>query len=203
MKQLVIIGASGLGREVCTYAKACGIEVKGFLDSREHLLAGKSGYPPILDSVENYSISENDVFVCAVGEVEFRRQYVAQICDRGGEFISVVHPTAVLGDNVKFGKGCIVRPYAVVGNDVILGEHVIIGVQSLVAHDCKIGDFVTISPGCHVAGWASLKDGVFMGIHSAVIPRVVLGNNVIVAAGAVVVGNVYSGRVMGIPAKVK
>ena len=203
MKRLVIIGASGLGREAYAYAKACGIEVKGFLDSRGSLLDNKRGYPPILGSVENYSIAVGDVFVCAVGEVESRRHYVAQIRAKGGAFISVVHPTALLGDNVKLGEGCIVRPYAVIGNDASLGDHVIVGVQALVAHDCKIGDFVTISPGCHIAGWASLKDGVFMGIHSAVIPRVEIGTNVVVAAGAVVIGDVMAGRVMGVPARAK
>ena len=38
MKHLVIIGASALGREVCSYAAVCGIKVKGFLDSRANVL---------------------------------------------------------------------------------------------------------------------------------------------------------------------
>ena len=203
MSNLVIIGASALGREVCTYAKVCGLSVKGFLDSRDGVLDGKLGYPPILGSAEDYSISSEDVFVCAVGETLERRKYVECVKARGGAFLSIVHPTAVIGANVQMGEGCIVRPYAVIGNDAVVGDHVIIGTQSLVAHDCCVGEYVTISPGCHIAGWVKLKNGVFMGIHSAIIPHVVLGESVVVAAGAVVVGNVVSGRVMGVPAKVK
>ena len=67
-------------------------------------------------------------------------------------------------------------------------------------NDCKAGDYATLSPGCHVAGWCELGEGVFLGVHSAVIPHVNLGARVFVAAGAVVVKSIGSGRVMGVPA---
>ena len=203
MKRLIIIGASALGRETYSYASACGMPVKGFLDSREGVLNGYSGYPPVLSSVEEYDVEKEDVFVCAVGETDARRRYVELIFSRGGEFVSIVHPSAIVGMNVTMGMGCIIRPYAVIGNDVSVGNHAIIGTQSLVAHDCNVGNYVTISPGSHVAGWCSIEDGAFLGIHSATIPHVSLGGNVVVAAGAVVVANVASGRVMGVPAKAK
>ena len=203
MNNLIIIGASALGREVYTYARLCGINVKGFLDSRKDILSSTKGYPAIIGDVTGYKIESGDVFVCAVGDPESRRKYVSLINDRGGEFISIMHPTAVLGDNVSIGCGCIIRPYAVLGNDSKLCNHVIIGPHSLVAHDCCINDFATISPGCDIAGWCTLKEGAFLGIHSACIPHVVIGRGVNVAAGAVVVSSVVTGRVMGVPAKPK
>ena len=200
MKHLVIIGASALGREVCSYATDCGIEVKGFLDSRANILDAYKNYPPILSSAENYEVGLDDVFVCAIGETAPREQYVDIIKSKGGDFISVVHPSAIVGANVSIGRGCIIRPFAVLGNDASIGSHVIVGTQSLVAHDCKVGDYVTISPGCHVAGWCNIENGAFLGIHSALAPQLTLGAGVFVAAGAVVVHSVESGRVMGVPA---
>ena len=63
MSQLVIIGASAMGRETCVYAQECGMVVKGFLDSRTNILDGQLGYAPILNSAEEYIPKHGDVFV--------------------------------------------------------------------------------------------------------------------------------------------
>ena len=200
MKNLVIIGASAMGRETCSYACACGLHVKGFLDSRSHLLDDYIGYPPILGTVETYSPKSGDVFLCALGDPKQRKSYVEKIIAKGGEFVSIVHPSAVVSENAKIGIGCVIRPMAVIGSDAIIGAHVIVGTLSLVAHDCNVGDYSEISPGCHIAGWCNVGDEVFIGIHAALVPHVTLGKGVFVAAGAVVTKSVESGRVMGVPA---
>lgn len=55
MKQLVIIGASAMGRETYHYAREVGLEVKGFLDNRTSILDGFVGYPQIISSAEQYT----------------------------------------------------------------------------------------------------------------------------------------------------
>lgn len=204
-KQLVIVGASGLGREVCDIARELGWRVKGFLDSREGILAGMEGLPPILGAPEWHTASEDETFVVAVGEPEARHKYVSLVRQGGGSFTTLVHPRAVLGQGVELGEGVVVHPMAVLGSRVRVGNHVVIGVQTSVGHDCELGDFVTLSPGCTVAGWVTLRSGCFLGVHSAVIPHVCLGGErggVFVAAGAVVTKSFASGRVMGVPAKI-
>ena len=203
MSQLVIIGASAMGRETFTYATALGMQVKGFLDSRKNLLDDKPGYPPVLSSVEEYVVGIEDVFVCAVGDSVARRKFVELIEMRGGRFVSIIHPMAYVGQNVTIGDGCIICPNSTLTNDIQIGNHVIVNVNSSVSHDCSVGSFVTISPGCHIAGWCELKEDVFMGVHSAVVPHVSLGAGVFVAAGAVVTKSVDAGRVMGVPAILK
>ena len=74
MNQLLIIGARGFGREVLGLARACiesgaDFEIKGFLDDKHDALNGYNGYPPILSSVEDYVIQEDDVFICASGSI--------------------------------------------------------------------------------------------------------------------------------------
>ena len=73
MKQLLIIGARGFGREVYNLFLACkaaGLEMccKGFLDDKKDALDGYKNYPPIISSVEDYIIQEDDVFICAFFE---------------------------------------------------------------------------------------------------------------------------------------
>ena len=191
-----------MGRETCNYATA--LPVAGFLDSRTDILSQYKGYPPILGNPEDYQIQDGDVFVCAVGEPEQKMNFVRCVEERGGEFASVVHPTAWIGHNVSVGRGCIIAPGAIVTADAVIGDHVIINVGASVSHDCEVRTGSTISPGCHIAGWCTLGENSFLGIHSALIPHVEIGAGAYVAAGAVVTRSCASGvRLMGVPAKVK
>lgn len=203
MKRLVIIGASAMGRETCAYARECGMEVKGFLDSRAGLLAGFPGYPPILGSVDDYSVADGDVFVCAVGDPDEKLKYAAAVAAKGGAFVSVVHPSAYIGMNVRLGEGCIICPGVVITNDTVLGNHVIVNVAASVNHDNRVGEGTTIGPGCRLAGRVTIGRGVFIGAGVTLIPDVVLGDGVFVAAGAVVTRSFESGRLMGVPAVCK
>ena len=197
----IIVGAGLMGREAAAYAEECGFTVKGFLDSRAHVLDGFLGYPPIISSVEAYVPKAEDRFVCAVGAPDLRMEYAERIAARGGRFATLVHPRAYVGRNVAVGEGTIIAPNASVTNDARLGRHVIVNVNASVSHDCVLGDGCTLSPGCHVAGLCRFGACVFLGVGAAVIPEVELGDGVYVAAGAVVVGSVAAGRVMGVPAR--
>lgn len=78
MKKLIIIGARGFGREVFSLAtRSIGyneeFSIKGFLDSKSDVLDEFENYPPIIGSVEDYEIQEDDVFVCALGSVKWKK----------------------------------------------------------------------------------------------------------------------------------
>ena len=198
--KLVIIGASAMGREACAYARECGMDVKGFLDSRPGILDGFGGYPPIIAPVEEYEPEEGDEFVCAVGDPAPKQKYVEALAAKGARFVSVVHPSAYIGANVRIGEGCIVCPRSVVTNDSVLGRHVIVNVASSINHDNRIGDYTTVCPGVRLAGRVAVGCGVFLGTGALVIPDVRLGDGVFVAAGATVTKSFESGRLMGVPA---
>ncbi len=200
-KRLVIIGASAMGRETYAYAQEAGMPVKGFLDSRADILGERMGYPPILGSVEDYRIEASDVFVCAVGDPNIKRRYAQIVRERGGDFVSIIHPTAYIGMNMRIGKGCIVAPHASVSNDTTLGDHVIVNLNASISHDNVISTGCTICPGCHLAGWVTLGEDVFIGIGACIIPHVSLGARVFVAAGALVTKSCDTGRLLGVPAR--
>lgn len=203
MNKLVIVGARAMGRETYAYACECGMDVKGFLDSKTDALEGFDGYPPVLDSVERYVPCEEDVFVVALGEPEYKVKYAQIIADKDGRFASVVHPTAYIGKNVKIGQGCIICPNTTITNDTEIGVHVIINIGASVNHDNRIGDGSTICPGARLAGRVRIGRRVFIGTGALIIPDVQLGDNVFVAAGATVTKSFEKGRLMGVPAIVK
>ena len=203
MSKLVIVGARAMGRETFAYACECGIEVKGFLDSNADAFDGFDGYPPILDSVEEYRPRDEDVFVVALGDPVHKVRYAEIIVEKGGRFTSVIHPTAYVGKNVRVGAGCIICPNTTITNDTEVGAHVIINIGASVNHDNRIGDGSTICPGARLAGRVRIGKGVFVGTGALIIPDIQLGDNVFVAAGATVTKSFTSGRLMGVPARLK
>ena len=205
MKRLIIIGAGLFGRELASYAEEAlpDIPLAGFLDSRPHVLDGYAGYPPVIGTVEDYVIGDGDVFVCGVGDAAYRLKYAEMMERRGGKFVSVVHPRAYVGRNVVLGDGCVLAPGAVVTNDSVLGRHVLVNVNAHIGHDCRIGDGCVFAPLSCPGSIAKLGRRVFMGIGACMTPRHELGDDVYVAAGAVVTSSVASGRVMGVPARLK
>lgn len=207
MKNLVIIGAGAMGRETFWYVRDAmpDMNVKGFLDSRSGLLDGFDGYPPILDSVDAYDIEEGDVFVPAIGDPVAKLRYSDMIRDRGGEFVSVVHPSAYVAPTARVGIGSIIAPHAVLAADAVVDECVILNVNASVSHDCAIGRGTSVSPGCSIAGRCKIHDMAFIGTGASILPDVELGGEglVYVGAGAVVTRSFGRGLVAGVPAEFK
>lgn len=207
MKHLLIIGARGWGREVYDIAKACirageNIEVKGFLDDKSNALDSYKNYPPIIGPVESYIVQKDDVFICALGDVNYKKDYVEKVLNKGGEFISLIHPTAVIGNNAKIGVGCIIGAYANISCDTIVGDYVTISIKAGVGHDSTVGDYTHIGGLTNISGFVSIGKQVTIHPCSNIIPHRVINDNSIVGTGSVVIRNVKAGAtVFGNPAK--
>lgn len=195
MKNLLIIGARGFGREIYYLATQCpgfGIEyqVKGFLDDKEDALDGFENYPPIVSSVEDYVLDDDDVFICAVGEVDYRKKYIQMILEKGGEFISLIHPTANVDMSAKIGKGTIVLAYATLGAGSVVGNYVIIMETVIVSHDTKIGDYTRIDSNAVCVGGAIIKDEVTIHTSAVINQRIVVEKGAVIGAGSFVIRKV-------------
>lgn len=208
MKNLIIIGARGFGREVYNLATECDgygsdFSVKGFLDDKSDALNGYKGYPGILGAVESYEIQDNDIFICALGDPKWKKHYVQLIRDRGGEFITLVHPTAYIARNTQIGKGCIICRNAFVSCDIQIGDFVSIQPFSDLGHDAQVGDYCHLNTYSFLGGYAQLGELVTMHTGSKLLPHKKICSDVIVGAGSVVIKNIKEEgiTVFGIPAK--
>lgn len=207
MRELLIIGAKGFGREVYTFAKqSIGygevFTIKGFLDSDINALDGFPNYPSIIGSVEEYQIQPNDVFICALGAVKWKKHYAEIIVSKGGEFINLIDQTAIIRQNVKLGNGCIIGDNCIVSNDVQIDDFVTIHSFSILGHDVKIGKYVNIGAYCFFGGFSIVEEQVAVHVRTTILDRLVVSKKATIGAGSIVIRNVKENTtVFGNPAK--
>lgn len=206
MKNLLIIGARGFGREVYNLALESvgyGSEfvVKGFLDDKADALNGFNGYPSIVSSVENYEILPDDVFCCALGDVQYKKKYVEIVKNKGGKFISLIHSTSFISRNTTIGEGAIILDNNHISCDLTIGDFVTIQPFCAIGHDVRIGNFCHINAQSFLGGEVIVGDFVTLNTGAIVLPHKTVNTGATVGAGSVVLRNVPSNvTVYGNPA---
>ena len=194
MKELIIVGAGNVAREVLQIAKDVNLvkqtwKIKGFIaDTGLDIHALTNGDFEIIGTIMDWKPKENEEFVCAIADPKGREQVVNKLLGRGAKFVNLIHPTVRLNDYCKIGNGTIFYPAVYVGPNAIIGNYIFL--QSGIAHDCEIGDFTTISGGCGITGGVKLGKRVFVANGVRVVPKTNIGDNAYISIGSVIFTNV-------------
>ena len=208
MKNIVIVGAGGVGRETSLIIQQINeLELTwnliGFIDDDLNSW-GKviNGYSVIggIDSLED--LPSDTYIIIAISNYEIKRKIVNRINNRF-KFATIVHPGVFLHEYINLGEGSIIYEGAILTTNIKIGNHVIISPKCGVGHDSIIKDYVSLLWNVNVSGNDIIEEGVMMGSGSTVIQGKKIGKGSIVGAGAVVIDNIDSySTVVGVPAKV-
>lgn len=201
-KKLLIIGASGHGKVVADIAmKMDKWEKIAFLDDNNNI--GNTMGIKIIGNTDlafKY-LHECDIFV-GIGNNDIRQMFQEKLEAAGASIPVLIHPKAIIGENVQIGKGSVIMAGVVINCCTRIGKGCIINTGSTIDHDNFIDDFVHISPGVHLAGTVKVGKKSWIGIGSSVINNIFITDECLIGAGAVVVNNLMnSGTYIGIPAK--
>ena len=208
---MIIAGAKGLASELLEiFFQRNALDNLFFFDnvSRDlpEKLFGRFLIVRSLEDVQDMFNRTNDrAFCLGLGNPALRQRLCSQFTEIGGVLTSVVSPRADIGHfGTTLGSGCCVLPGAVITSNVVLGRGCLINPHVTISHDSRLGDFVEVSPGAKVTGNCAIGDYSFLGTNSTILPKVKVGINVVVGAGAVVTKDVPDNCVVtGIPAVVK
>ena len=122
-----------------------------------------------------------------------------------------IEPGALIRDQVTIGKNAVIMMGAVINIGAVIGEGTMIDMGAI------LGGRATVGKNCHIGAGAVLagviepasatpvivEDNVLIGANAVVIEGVHIGKNAVVAAGAVVIEDVPDNMVVaGCPAKV-
>lgn len=200
--KLLIIGASGHGKVVADIAmKMNKWKSISFLDDDENIKYSM-GIEVIGKSTDAYKyIKDYDIFV-AIGNNAIREKIQEKLEAEGANIPTLIHPNAVIGEQVRFGAGTVIMAGVVINCCTEVGKGCIINTGSTIDHDNFIEDYVHLSPGVNTAGTVKIGKGTWIGIGSVVSNNLNITSGCKVGAGSVVVKDITeTGIYVGVPAR--
>ena len=206
-RPVVIIGAGGHARVLISTLKALRREIVGVLHPDETMIGQSIDGIPVIgndDKIREY-VPDAVELVNGIGSVSStkKRHNIYKAFKKDGySFATIVHPAAIIADNVKRGDGAQIMADAVLQTGCSIGCNAIINIGAIIDHDCIIGDHVHISPGAVLSGGVKIGAATHVGAGATIIQGIEIGESSIIGAGAVVIRDVPAGKkVIGSPAK--
>lgn len=206
MKDIVIIGSGGFGREVAWLIDEINkVEdtwnLLGFIDDNDSVQNTEVNGVKVLGGTD-WLMNKNINVVCAIGDPIIKKKVLAKLQHTENIYPVLIDPLVRYSPTVEFGEGSIICAENILTTNIKLGKHVIINLDCTIGHDATIGDYSTILPSVNVSGETLIGECVSMGTSSSIIQGVSIGENTVVGAGAVVVKDLPANcTAVGAPAK--
>ena len=206
-RRILIIGAGGFGREVVHLATAAwpsdARRIAGFLSADSGRLHGHTTHLAIIGDPETFEFEPGDACLLAIGIPGVRRQVAESLLARGAEFLSLIHPTAIVAPTAQIGEGSIICPYAIVSDSCRLGRFVLMNYHSSLGHDASADDFAVLSPYATLGGHATVETDVFLGLHASIGPGRTVGPRSKVSGNACLLADAPADSlIFGVPGRV-
>lgn len=209
MKNLIIIGASGYGREIYDMIerineKEAKYNVLGFIDDNKAIWDTKINTVKVLGGIEyvKENFCKKDVYaVIAIASADVKRMIVREL-DEYVEWETLIDPTAIVSNYCSIGKGTLIGAFNQIGPNARVGEFCSILYACSVGHDAVLEDYVSAMDYCDMTGYDYLEEGVYLGSSVAILPDIRICKNSVIGGGAVVVKDLLEpGTYTGVPAK--
>ncbi|TFC19823.1 acetyltransferase [Cryobacterium algoritolerans] len=203
MKDLLLLGASGLAREVLADL-GDSYRVVGILDDDSARHGERLAGIPILGDVDRAALYEADLIVC-IGSGQGRRRLVDRLTGLGiggDRYATFISSAAHVPPGNQVGVGSILMAGVVLTANVSVGRHVVIMPNATLTHDNVVNDFVTIASGVALGGSVVLGAACYIGMNASVRQNLEVGGGATVGMGAVVLENIPVGETwFNVPAR--
>lgn len=208
MKQVIIYGAGGFGRELAWLVESCAAEVACFVDDNQSIQGTDVNGIPVLTLRDARTRFPSANLVSSLGSPKSRQCSIEQARAVGFRFETLVHPRVEHSSWIDWGVGTVVCAGSILTTNIRVGQHVQINLDCTIGHDVVIGDYSTLAPGVHISGNVHLGERVYVGTGAVIIngtphDPITIGDDVVIGAAACVTKSVPAGAtVVGVPARV-
>ena len=210
MKNIIIVGSGGMGREVEWLIKrinAAGFNTYNFVGYADDtkIKGTKIGSSQVICNVEELSKYEDEIdVIIAVANPKDRKTIVEKLIKNDNiRFPNLIDPSVIYDENeVILGRGNIICAGTILTVNINIKDFNIINLDCTIGHDVILNDYITIYPNVNISGNVNIENNCEIGTGSQIIQKLRICENVIIGASACVVKNIDdSGTYVGVPAK--
>jgi sugar O-acyltransferase (sialic acid O-acetyltransferase NeuD family) len=203
IKKLIIFPFNGNGIEALDCFSDKDINFIGFIDDSPEKLNAKNNWPVFGREI---LVKHPDAFVLAVpgGPLSYskREEHIQSLNIAASRFITIIHPSANIGKNVKIGMNCLILAGAVITSNAQIGNHVCILPNTVIHHDAVVHDYTLIGCNVAIAGGTTIGKNCYIGSGTNIINGISVGAYTLIGLGSNVLSGVpeYS-KIAGNPAR--
>lgn len=125
----------------------------------------------------------------AIGGNGPRRRVVDRCRAAGRRLVNAVHPTAVVSAGAVLHSNVMACANSVIGVECVVNDGAVVNTSASLDHESVLGPYAYLSPGSHTAGLVNVCREAFVGAGTTIGPGVSIGDQSIVGAGSLVLGN--------------
>lgn len=212
MKNLIVLGGSGIGMIAFSIAKELGYySIGGFLNDVLPVgsLIGKYDQFPILGKtvdLPKFLEDENNVFFIAYVGMQKEEEVYRKIISLNiptNRFATLIHPTAIIPRGMcKIGNGVLMASLSQLSPDTTLENNSIMLANSFLGHDSTLKRFGHIASNATVGANVEIGRACHIGTNCTIREKVKIGDFSLIGSGSVVLNDVDKNSiVVGNPAR--
>lgn len=191
MKDIVIIGAGGIGREVAWIIEEVNEvtptwNIVGFVDENiEMHNKVLNGYKVLggLETLEKLEIKP--YVIVAIANCNVKKDIVTRL-ENKFNFATIVYPSVRVSKYVEIGEGSIIYPGVILTVNTKIGNHVIISGNCGIGHDTMIGDYSSVLWGSCFSGYDVVGSACFIGVGTKVTQGIEFRDGCRVYTGSII-----------------
>ena len=206
MKDLVIIGAGGFGRETLTILKELNKEkpqwnVLGLVD--DNVKQTVEGYQVLGDLEWFLNLDPKPYFFVAIAD-SHTRERIANRCKAAGFQAATLicgGPLQVIAESAEIGEGCYIGRNCGIMANVKIEPFAVIQAKSVLGHDTRVGAYTSMMAEGYVSG-SNIGKHCYFGLRCTVVNYVNIADECTFGACSCIVKDAtVPGTYVGVPAK--
>lgn len=195
MKDILIIGAGGIGRETAWIIEEIN-EVKptwnllGYIDENSEMHGKELNGYKVLGGLEVLEkLEEKPYVVVAIANCSVKKSIVTKLGEKYN-FATIIYPTVKVSKFIQIGQGTIIYPGVTLTVNTKIGNHVLISGNCGIGHDTVIGDYSSVLWGSNFSGYDTVGESCFIGVGTKVIQGINISKENKISAGITVIEDV-------------
>lgn len=209
MKNIVILGSSGLAKEIYFLIKRINSledewNVLGFVDVPE-LLGSSVVDKKVILTDQMLLDSEDEIYIAGgLGFPKLLKKVIEKFEGKNNlHFPNLIDPSVIADwKNIHLGVGNIFAAGNILTTDIIIDSFNIFNLNSTIGHDVNIGSYNIFNPTCNISGNVSIINENLIGTGAQILQNLKIGSNITVGIGSVIINDLTEeGIYFGIPAR--